>query len=504
MSKKTAIIIGAGYGGLALANLLAKSGYLVDVYEKNELVGGRIHAVKQDGFLFDLGPSWYLMPEVFEQYYQLFGESAQKSLDLVRFEPGYKVWFEKHDPVIVQGDVENDAELFESIEVGAGDKLKRYVSRSSLAYKLSVEHFLYNNFLSIWDVITWPVIRNAAQMAFMSIQNLDRYVGRWFRDLRLRQLLEYHMVFLGSSPFQAPAIYSLMSHLDFKSGVYYPRRGMLSLVDDMLRIATSHNVKIHLKSPVAHITTDGKKATGIVLHDGTTARADIVVSNADLEFTESTLLTPKDRSYSEKYWQNRQPGPGSLLVSLGVRGSLPELFHHNLYFVEQWRSNFESIYETKELPEHASIYVCNPSKSDSFLAPPDHENLFVLMPLPAGVELSEKTQFELVDKIIGILEEMTGEKLADRIVSQLVFGPRDFADRFNAWQFNAFGGESHLLRQSIIFRTANKSKKLENLYYVGAGTLPGIGLPMCLISAQLTYKRIVGNRQPGPLNKEGI
>lgn len=504
MNKKTAIIIGAGYGGLALANLLAKSGYQVDVYEKNESAGGRIHAVKQDDFLFDLGPSWYLMPEVFEQYYKLFGESAQKSLDLVRFEPGYKVWFEKHDPVIVQGDVEKDAELFESIEAGAGDKLKRYVSRGSVAYKLAVQYFLYNNFLNIRDVIRWPIIRNAAQMSFLSIQNLDRYVSRWFRDLRLKQLLEYHMVFLGSSPFQAPAIYSLMSHLDFKSGVYYPRRGMLSLIDDMQRIGNKHNVKIHLNSPVVRITTNGKKATGVVLHDGTAVQADVVVSNADLEFTESHLLDAKDQSYSETYWQKRQPGPGSLLVSFGVRGSLPELLHHNLYFVEQWRSNFESIYETKELPKHASIYVCNPTKTDASLSPPGHENLFVLMPLPAGVKLPEKTQSELVDKIIGILEEMTGEKIADRIVSQYVFGPGDFADRFNAWQLNAFGGESHLLRQSIIFRTANKSKKLKNLYYVGAGTLPGIGLPMCLISAQLTYKRIVGNRQPGPLAKEDI
>ena len=504
MSKKAAIIIGAGYGGLALANLLAKSGYQVDVYEKNESAGGRIHAVTEDDFLFDLGPSWYLMPEVFEQYYNLFGESAQTSLDLVRFEPGYKVWFEKHDPVIVQGDVEKDAELFESIEAGAGDKLKRYVSRSSVAYKLAVQYFLYNNFLHIRDVIRWPILRNAAQMILLSIQNLDRYVGRWFRDLRLKQLLEYHMVFLGSSPFQAPAIYSLMSYLDFKSGVYYPRRGMLSLIDDMLRIGNKHNVNIHLNSPVVCITTKGNIATGIVLQDGTTAQADIVVSNADIEFTESHLLTAKDRSYSANYWQIRQPGPGSLLVSFGVRGSLPELLHHNLYFVENWRSNFESIYETKELPKHASIYVCNPTKTDPTLAPSGHENLFVLMPIPAGVVLSEKTQSELIDKIVGILEEMTGEKIADRIVSQYVFGPSDFAERFNAWQFNAFGGESHLLRQSIIFRTANKSKKLKNLYYVGAGTLPGIGLPMCLISAQLTYKRIVGNRQPGPLAKEDI
>ena len=503
--KKKAVIIGAGYGGLALANLLAKAGHEVAIYEKNPSAGGRIQVVKQNGFTFDLGPSWYLMPEIFEQYYQLFDRSAKTELDLVRFSPGYKVWSEGHEPLIVQGDVDKDMTTFEAIEPGAGKKLQRYVARSSQVYDVAVKHVLYNNFTRVSDVLQWPLLRQLPTMLPLVWRTLDAPVSRWFRDLRLKQLLEYHMVFLGSSPFQAPAVYSLMSHLDFRSGVYYPRRGMLELVGSMERLGRSLGAAYHYNSPVKQIVLDSHQATGIELVNGERIAADLVISAADIHHTETKLLPPAARSYSEKYWQKRQPGPGALLVSLGIKGKLSNLHHHNLYFVKNWRENFAAIYETGTVPEHASLYVCNPSKTDPSLAPPGHENLFVLLPLPAGVTLTPQQEAACVKKIIKILTEMTREPdLPRRIVSQLIYGPEKFGEQFNAWQYNAFGGESHVLRQSVIFRTRNRSKKVPNLYYVGAGTLPGIGLPMCLISAQLTYKRIVGNRRSGPLTKEDI
>ena len=504
MKKKT-VIIGAGYGGLALANLLAKAGHEVAIYEKNPSAGGRIQVVKQNGFTFDLGPSWYLMPEIFEQYYQLFGRSAKTELDLVRFSPGYKVWSEGYEPLIIQGDVDKDMATFEVIESGAGEKLQRYVARSSQVYEVAVKHALYNNFTRVSDVLQWPLLRQLPTMLPLAWRTLDAHVSRWFRDLRLKQLLEYHMVFLGSSPFQAPAVYSLMSHLDFRSGVYYPRRGMLELVDSMERLGRSLGVACHYNSPVKQVVLDGHQATGIELMNGERIAADLVISAADIHHTETKLLPTAAQSYSEKYWQKRQPGPGALLVSLGIKGRLPNLQHHNLYFVKNWRQNFAAIYETHTVPEHASLYVCNPTKTDPSLAPPGHENLFVLLPLPAGVMLTPEQKVSCKDKIIQILAEMTGEPdLPERIISQLIYGPEQFGEQFNAWQYNAFGGESHLLSQSVMFRTRNRSKKVSNLYYVGAGTLPGIGLPMCLISAQLTYKRITGNCRRGPLTKEDI
>ncbi len=500
-----AIIIGAGYAGMALANILGKAGYKVDVYEKNSQPGGRIHAEKVGEYVFDLGPSWYLMPEVFEQYYSLFDASAQKRLDLIRFTPGYKVYFEKHAPLVIQGDVEKDKETFEAIEPGAGKKLERYVAQSTKAYELSVKYFLYNNFLRIRDVISPAVITNAPAMLRLVMSTLDGYVSKTFRDKRLKQLLEYHMVFLGSSPFQAPAIYTLMSHLDFKSGVYYPRRGMLSLVDDMRALGSEYDITYHYDAPVETIIVENGEAAGVRLTDGTQISADVVISNADLQFTETTLVPSEYRSFPEKYWQSRQPGPGALLISLGIKGELPELLHHNLYFVDNWKENFDSIYVDMKVPENASIYVCNPTKTDKTLAPDGEENIFILMPLPAGVSLSEDEQNTLADRAIDTFAQASGiADLRERITAKLLFGPDDFASRFNAWQYNAFGGESHLLKQSVLFRTPNKSKKLKDLYYVGAGTVPGIGLPMCLISAQLTYKRIVDSKLAGPLKASDL
>ena len=423
----------------------------------------------------------------------------------MRFSPGYKVWSEGHQPLVIQGDVNADAALFEAIEPGAGKKLQRYVARSSQVYEVAVRHALYNNFTRVSDVLQWPLLRHLPTMLPLVWRTLDAHVSRWFRDIRLKQLLEYHMVFLGSSPFQAPAVYSLMSHLDFRSGVYYPRHGMLELARSMERLGRSLGVEYHYDASVQRIVLDGDQATGIELANGEIIEADMVVSAADVHHTETRLLPPAARSYPEKYWRKRQPGPGALLVSLGVKGELSQLQHHNLYFVKRWRENFAAIYETHTVPEHASLYVCNPTKADPSLAPPGHENLFVLLPLPAGVTLTSAQEAACVDKIVQILAEMAdAPDLPERIVTKLVYGPERFGYQFNAWQYNAFGGESHLLRQSVIFRTRNRSKKVPNLYYVGAGTLPGIGLPMCLISAQLTFKRMMGNRRPGPLTKEDL
>lgn len=503
--KKTAIIIGAGYGGMATANILAKAGYEVTIYEKNSEAGGRIAIKKQNGYTFDVGPSWYLMPEVFEQYYQLFDQSAEKRLDLVRFQPGYNVYFEHADPLVIQGSVKQDKHLFEAIEPGAGMALERYVRKSSLAYKLAVKYFLYNNFQRFRDVFRWPIIKNSLSMLSLTIQHLDSYVSKFFKDQRLKQLLEYHMVFLGSSPFQAPAIYTLMSHLDFVSGVYYPRRGMITLADDMKALGENLAVKYQFDAPVKEILVENCTAFGIRLDDGSEARADIIISNADLHHTETKLLTPQHQSFPQKYWDKRQPGPGALLVSVGIKGELPDLKHHNLFFVDDWRGNFRDIYENKVVPENASIYVCNPTKTDPSLAPEGHENLFFLIPIPAGVELDDNQQNDLADRSIATLATVAKiPDLAERIVERNIFGPADFSQQYNAWEFNAFSGESHLLRQSVIFRTPNKSRKVKNLYYVGAGTLPGIGLPMCLISAQLVYKQIVDNRAAGPLQKDEL
>jgi phytoene desaturase len=500
MSRRRVVIIGAGYGGLALANLLAKSGYAVEVYEKNESTGGRIYRIERDGFHFEIGPSWYLMPEIFEQYYRLFDRDARVELDIQRLVPGYKVFFDAHPPIVIEGDVEKDALTFDAIAPGAGDALQRYVATSTRAYRVATKYFLYSNFQSLTAFFKWEIIRDSPSLLRLVWRTLDQYVSRSFNDQRLAQMLEYHMVFLGSSPFQAPALYTLMSHLDFRSGVFYPRNGMQELVTSMQRIGEELGVSYYVNSPVSEIVVTDGVASGVKLSDGRVVAADIVVSNADMHYTETQLLAPQYQTYPESYWKHRQPGPGALLIALGVKGSLPTLMHHSLYFVDEWRENFQSIYETGDIPEHASMYICNPTKTDPSLAPSGHEVMFVLMPIPAGVLLNEAQTDRLVKRVIDTCAvKLEIPDLESRITTRVVFGPRQFGERYHAWQYNAFSGESHILRQSVIFRTGNKSRKVQGLYYVGAGALPGIGLPMCLIGAQQTYKLIRGIRNDGPL-----
>ena len=495
------VIIGAGIGGLATANMLAKAGYDVAIYEKNDQPGGHAGMMEIKGFRFDTGPSWYLMPEVFEHYFELFGKDVNKELDLVRLSPAYKVFFENESPVIVTSDEKRDAETFEKIEPGSGEKLLEYVARGDDIYQLALKHFLYTNFSSVRDFAKFDVVKRSHMMTKLAFTSIDKYVAKYVSERRLRQILEYPMVFLGSSPFAAPAIYSLMSALDFREGVYYPKRGLYTIIESLTKLGRELGVEYHYASPAARITTANGRATGIDLADGTHCDADIVISNADLHFTETRLLDKSDRSYPASYWNKREAGPSALLMYLGVRGDLPELEHHNLFFVDDWKQNFESIFKTKTLPDPASVYVCKPSASDDSVAPKGSENVFVLVPLPAGVSLAGKVLRDAAEKYLQLIEQkMNIKDLRKRIVVKELFGPNDFEEKYNAWQGTALG-PSHLLSQSAMFRTPNVSKKVKGLYYVGGSTTPGIGLPMCLIGAELIYKRLAGDRLGGPVKK---
>lgn len=493
------IIIGAGIGGLATANLLAKAGYSVTVLEKNAEPGGRAGIRQIDGFTFDTGPSWYLMPEVFEHYFALLERNVSTELDLVRLTPAYKVFFEHDAPVTITSSLSEDAATFERIEKGAGKKLRQYVSAGDDIYQLSLRHFLYTNFSSLRDFMKSDILQRGRTMTKLAFTPIDKYVRTFVTDRRLRQILEYPMVFLGSSPFSAPAIYSLMSALDFKEGVYYPKGGLYKIIESLVAIGTELGVTYRYNSPVQRIVTDGSDIRGVTLASGEHLSADIVISNADLHFTETQLLAENERSYPARYWSKREAGPSALLLYLGVKGTLPQLEHHNLLFVDDWKQNFDAIFTDKKLPHPASIYVCKPSATDSTVAPKDHENVFVLVPLPAGVNLDKDSLHRAAVQYLKQIEkDFDIADLSDRIVVKEIFGPNDFSDKFHAWQNSALG-PSHVLKQSAMFRTPNVSRKVKNLYYVGGSTTPGIGLPMCLIGAELVYKRIVGDRRGGQL-----
>lgn len=510
---RTATVIGGGIAGIATATLLAREGFAVILLERGSQVGGRVGTLSASGFRFDTGPSWYLMPEVFDHYFRLLGTSTAEQLDIVKLDPSYRVFFEDYpEPVEVVADLETNLQTFERIEPGARKALERYLDSAGDTYRIALSRFLYSNFAKVRTMMTRDVVRRSGRLFRLLLQPLDRFIATKFEDNRLRQILGYPAVFLGSSPYLTPSLYHLMSHLDLEQGVLYPMGGFRTIIDRMLALARQEGVDIRTNATVEQIlTSEGRKprATGVRYRDqrGTehTLESTIVVSAADLHHTETELLPPALQTYPEPWWKNRVPGPGAVLAMLGVRGDLPELAHHSLFFSTDWRRNFDDIFgETTAIPDPASLYVCRPSATDSSVSPDGNENLFLLIPVPADVTIG-KAGDPLVEKTADAAIRLIAEKagipdLADRIIVRGTYGPADFAEGLNSWSGSALG-PAHTLKQSAFLRGSNQSKKVDGLYYAGGSTVPGIGLPMCLISAELVIKRIRSDSSTGPLKE---
>lgn len=514
---KSAVVIGGGIAGLATAALLAREGLAVTLLEARNELGGRVGEWEQGGFRFDTGPSWYLMPEVFEHFYRLLGTSTVHELTLKRLDPGYRVFIEKHpDPLDIHADTEATLAEFERIQPGAARAVRRYLASAGDAYRIALRRFLYSTFASYRPLLTGEVLRRGARLTRLLLQPLDRFIAGHVSDPRLRQVLGYPAVFLGSAPSMTPSMYHLMSHLDLEQGVSYPLGGFTEIIRSIVALAEREGVRIETGANVTAITTTQTGAphvTGVLVSEASGGRqvpADIVVSAADLHHTETRLLPEALRTYPESWWQRRVAGPGAVLVLLGVRGSLPELAHHSLFFTEDWKHNFSRIFrEPTSIPSPASIYVCKPSETDAAVAPAGHENLFVLIPVPADPGIGaggergagDEAVEEAADAAIGQIADWAGiPDLAERIVVRRTLGPADFEHDLNSWKGSALG-PAHTLRQSAFLRGSNVSAKVAGLYYAGGTTVPGIGLPMCLISAELVVKRLRGDTSTAPLTE---
>lgn len=502
-------VIGGGIAGLATAALLGREGHHVVLLERNPTVGGRVGLWEQDGFRFDTGPSWYLMPEVFDHFFKLFGTSAAEQLELVQLDPGYRVYAEGYpEPIDISADADENVALFERIETGAGARLRDYLDRAADLYAIAKERFLYTTFQRFGPVFGGRVLGQGARLSRLLVEPLGALTRRTVTDRRLRQILGYPAVFLGAAPDLAPSMYSLMSHLDLADGVQYPLGGFRTIIDRIQALAEAEGVEIRTGVEVTRILVDAGHATGVELSDRRVIVADAVVSAADLHHTEVKLLDEVHRTHPESAWKNRNPGPSALLVLLGVRGELPQLEHHTLFFSADWDANFSAIFdEPTRIPDVPSLYVCKPSGVDPSVAPEGMENLFVLVPLPADPGLGQggvggdgaALMESLADRVIAQIADWAGiPDLADRVVVRRTIGPADFKRDFHAWKGGALG-LAHTLRQSAFLRPGDRSRKVQSLYYAGSSTIPGVGLPMCLISAELVVKRLRGDTSAGPL-----
>ncbi|MFM6981584.1 MAG: phytoene desaturase family protein [Microbacteriaceae bacterium] len=520
------VIIGGGMGGLSAAALLAKDGRDVTLIEALPTVGGRAGMWEHKGFRFDTGPSWYLMPEVFDHFYKLMGTSADEQLDLGLLDPGYRVYFEPEPDeqhvggsapfVDVRAQLADNLAVFETLEPGGAKALEKYVASATDTYAVAVKYFLYSSFEKLTPLFVKPVLTRLGTLIKLLTTPIYTFASRFVRSVRARQILGYPAVFLGASPYTAPSMFHLMSHLDLNDGVLYAQGGFTRVIESIRDIATAHGATIITNARATDITVDrsGRKprATGVTYVDNDGQQhhiaADIVVSGADLHHTETALVPDDLQTFPEEWWNTKTSGPGAVLLYLGVRGEIPQMIHHNLFFIKDWDSNFGQIFtDQPTMPDPASFYVCMPSVTDDTVAPQGDTNIFVLVPCPADPGMGRGGMDGSGDAAIEAVAERTIDAIAewanipdfrDRITVRRTVGPGDFKADLNAWMGSALG-PAHTLMQSAMFRARNVSSTMDGLYYVGSSTIPGIGLPMCLISAEVLLKRLRGDVTPTPM-----
>ncbi len=499
-SPRSAIIIGAGFGGIALSGLLAKKGVSVDVFETHASAGGRARVIREGGYTFDLGPSWYMMPDVFAEFFALMGEDINEHLPLQKLTPSYSVSHgapgTHHD---FFADRAQNRAIFDTLEPGSGARLDAYLDESARQYHIAKHEFIYKNYDSFFDFFNKRVMREGRKLEIWN--SMERIISRTFNHELLRKVMMFQMVLLGTAPKDAPGMYRLMNHVDFDLGIWYPQGGIGEVPQAMVKVAEKHGARFHYNAPVARIITEGGQAVGVVLQDGTEHRADLVVSNADRHHTETALLAPNEREYSDRWWQKRTLAPSAFILYLGVRKQFPNLAHHNLLFTKDWDRNFREIFNYHDFPSDPSIYVCAPSKTDTTVAPPGCENLFVLVPISAGITDTDEARAAWTDRTLTILEtSMDLSGLRKHLEYQRIYSLREFSADYHSFKGTALG-LAHTLSQSALWRPNNVAKKVKNLYYVGSYQNPGIGMPICIVSAQLAYKRIMGITDPHPLTE---
>jgi phytoene desaturase len=485
MAKKV-IVIGAGFAGLSAAAHLAKEGFDVTILEKNDCPGGRARKMEVEGYTFDMGPSWYWMPEVFEDFFGHFGKKVSDYYELERLDPAYKIVFGKDDELAVPANMDELKALFESYEAGSAEKLDHFLKEAEYKYKVGMGEFVHKPGHSIMDFADIRVFKAVFRLQMLS--KMSTHVEKLFKNEKLRELLKFPVLFLGATPEDTPAMYSLMNYADLVLGTWYPKGGMHKIIEGMVSLAEELGVQIKLSHTVSKIEVVNGHANKVRTDQGD-FEADIVIGGADYHHVEQHLLEQPLRMYSEKYWDKRTMAPSSLLFYLGVNKKLDNLLHHNLFFDEDFTQHAVEIYKKPQWPTKPLFYACLASKTDPSCAPEGHENLFLLIPVAPDLEDTEELREHYYNVVMDRLEELSGQSIRDAVDYKLSYAHKDFKKDYNAYKGNAYG-LANTLGQTAFLKPKLKSKKVKNLYYTGQLTTPGPGVPPSLISGEVVAREI--------------
>lgn len=483
-------IIGAGFSGLSAAAYLAKNHFEVDVYEKNESAGGRARQIKTDnGYVFDMGPSWYWMPEIFEKFFNDFGYKISDFYELKLLEPSFTIIFPSADVISIPANYNSLLHLFETIEKGSSEKLNQFLKEAKFKYKTGMGKLVYKSGKSVFELVDFDVIKGVFKLQLFT--SFSKHVRKYFTNPKLISLMEFPVLFLGAMPEETPALYSLMNYAGLKLGTWYPVGGFGKVVDAMKTVCEKFGVKFHFSRNIERIEIENNKAA-YIYSDLEKIKCDVVLATADYHHVEKDLLLKKYRNYSEDYWKTRTMAPSCLIFYLGINKKVPRLQHHNLFFDEDLNQHSVEIYKEPKWPTKPLFYVCCPSKTDLSVAPVGHENIFILMPLAINLEDTEKKRMEYFDLLMNRLEKYCGEKIRENIDYQKSYCAKDFIVDYNAFKGNAYG-LANTLNQTAILKPAMRNKKIKNLFYAGQLTVPGPGVPPAIISGNVAAQQIINS-----------
>jgi phytoene desaturase len=500
--SKNVVIIGAGFAGLSAASFMAKDGWQVDVIEKHATPGGRARKLCEDGFVCDMGPSWYWMPDVFDRYFQQFGKDRNDYYKLQRLDPSYRIYW-SDGRMDIPANIDALMQLFETIETGAAVKLEAFLKEAAYKYQVGMKKLVYKPGQSYLEFLDKEVISGVFKLdVFTSMKN---QVHKYFKHTKLRQILEFPVLFLGALPEKTPALYSLMNYADMIGGTWYPEGGMYAIVEAMYKLAVELGVHFHFNEDVTKINIVNGSATSVLskyhpLSDSSQSstqpaikeyKADVIIGAADYHFIENSLLPENSRSYTESYWNKRVMAPSCLLYYVGLNKKLTDVLHHSLFFDVSFDEHAKAIYTTREWPEHPLFYVSATSVTDNNVAPPHCENLFFLIPVATGLmDDSDETRDRYFDMVITRMEKQINQSIKDSIIYKRSFSSRDFIHEYNSFKGNAYG-LANTLMQTAILKPSCKSKKVDNLFYTGQLTVPGPGVPPSLISGEVVANEVM-------------